>query len=134
MDRIDHLLEVGDLVEIRAAQVAALLAVGAHVRDGVQLDRRDRSVLLYPDLIVLLRGPAAVHADEVIFPGEFELYWLASDFSQDRRHEVVVLGLIFVAETGAHVLADDPNLAEGQVEIFGDVRARVRDALSGSPD
>ena len=73
-----------------------------------------------------------MHADVVVFTGKFEFHRLPGNLGQYGGHIVVVLRLIFIAEAAAHVLADDSHFAQRQGEIFGDVGARVGDALSRS--
>ena len=107
----DDFFEVGNVIEIRAAQVAALLAVGAHVRHRVERHCGDGPVFLYADLVALLRCPAAMHADVVVLAGEFELDRLTGGPGEDHRHVVVVLRLVFVAETAAHVFANHSHFA-----------------------
>ena len=73
-----------------------------------------------------------MHADVVIFAGELQLDRLGADSSERGGHIIIVLRLIFVAETAAHVLANDAHFAERQAEVLGDVGASVGDALGGS--
>ena len=127
--RLDDFSEIRNLVEVGAAQIAALLAVGPDVGDRVEVHRGDGAVLFHADFVLLLRGPAAMHADVIVLPGELELHRLAGDLGEHRRHVIVVLRLILVAEAAAHVFADHAHFAERQVKVFGDVRARVGNAL-----
>ena len=127
--RLDDFSEVRNLVEVGAAQVTALLAVGPDIGHRVQLYRRDGAVLFYADFVFLLRRPAAMHADVIVLPGELELHRLAGDFGEHGGHVIVVLRLILVAEAAAHVFTDHAYLAERQAKILGDVCARVGDAL-----
>ena len=55
MNRQNDLFEVGNVVEIRATQITALLSIGAHVGYRVQLDGCNRAVFFYADLVMLLR-------------------------------------------------------------------------------
>ena len=73
-----------------------------------------------------------MHADVVVFAGKFQLDRLPGYLGQHRSHVVVILRLVFIAEAAAHVLANDPNFAKRQVEVFGDVGARVGNSLGGS--
>jgi hypothetical protein len=127
--RLDVLFEIGNLVKVSAAQIAALLAVGAHVGDRVEGNRGDRAVFFHADLVMLLRRPAAVHADVVVLPGKFKLHRLPADFGQHSGHVVVILRLVLVPEAAAHVFAHHSHPAERQTEILGDVGTRVGNAL-----
>ena len=73
-----------------------------------------------------------MHADKVVFTGEFELHRLVGRFGKHGGHVIVILRLILVTETTAHVLTDDPHFAQRQAEVFCDIGARVRNALRRS--
>ena len=126
---MDDRLDVLALIDFDAADRARVLPIRAHAAVPAQLDRLEHAVGADAHLVVLRRGPAPVHADEVVFPREFQLHGRAGFPGEQGGHEVVILILVLVAESTAHVLTDDAHLVGGNSEMPRHVGPAVRDAL-----
>ena len=81
---------------------------------------------------MLHRGPAAVHADEVIAAGHLEFDGSAHLLGQHGGDQIGVLVLILVAEVASHVLADYAHVLSRDAQVPRRIVLAVGDAAGGS--
>ena len=115
VDRVAGPLLVGAAIgghrgaERRGQDLAAVIAVGPGVRDGVDLHRRERAVLLRPQLDRDLHRMAGDRRGELLGAGEFPLHRASG---LERRQDAQVLGehLLLAAEPAPDEFGEDVDL------------------------
>ena len=126
VDRIADALLVGAAVgghrgaERRGEDLAAVVAVGSGIGDGVDLHRRERAVLLRAQLDRDLHRMAADRRGELLGAGELPLHRAAG---LQRRQHAQVLGQQFLlaAEPASDVFGEDVDLVGEHAEEVGEL-------------
>ncbi len=129
MHGVDHTLAVGARVGLDPADTPRTPQVRAHPAVAGLLNRGHGSVLLDAHLEVLNGVPTSVRAQPVVLAGQLQQHRSVRLLRQGRRDQVEVIAAVLVAETAAHVLADDLDLVVFETQIPRVVMAAVGDAL-----
>ncbi len=135
-DPIVFRLHVGTSIESarRAGRPSTPGGIRSQIHDRFVINRRQCAIPLGPDLERLdTRGPIA--RGEILFVSiEQDLHRATRHLRRERGHHRVFPGLIFAAETSAHVLLDDAHFVLGQPQCLGYRIAHPKDVLGGVPE
>ena len=79
---------------------------------------------------MLARGPAPVHRGVILLAGELKPHGSPGLLGEYGRHQIEVVTLVFVPEAAAHEWAHDVDLLRGELQVPGEIRLAIGDALS----
>ncbi len=134
VDRVHQRFHVRNLIQVDAADGPGIFPVRAHAAVAAQLQRLQCAVAADAHLVVLHRGPAAVHADVIFLARELQLDRRAGLPGQHGRDQVGILILVLVAEVAAHVLAHHADFILRNPQVARHIGPAIGDAPGGRVD